>query len=74
MMLSKIYNSNLNSKISKSYCYLMVKKLFFFRKLESTQLNSLRASSNGLLDIFMLLSQVVEKFEIEHSSSDYDHF
>jgi len=43
-------------------------------KLESKQFNSLRASSNGILDIFTILSNVVQKFELESPSQDYDHF
>lgn len=53
---------------------LIVVTFFSFRKLESTQLNCLRASSNGLLDIFGLLSEVVQKFDVNPPSANYDHF
>lgn len=47
---------------------------FVIVKLESTQLHSLRASSNGLLDIFGLLSEVVQTFDVKSPSENYDHF
>jgi len=43
-------------------------------KLESTQLKSLRASSNGLLDILKVLSEVVQTFDLKTPHTDYDHF
>lgn len=46
----------------------------FFRTLESDQINSLRASSNGILDILTLLSEVVQKFDAKSPSTHYDHF
>lgn len=46
----------------------------FSRKLESNKISSLRKSSNNLLDTFTLLSDVVQRFNVETPSTNYDHF
>ncbi|XP_050535004.1 uncharacterized protein LOC126902023 [Daktulosphaira vitifoliae] len=42
--------------------------------LESPQLKALRSSSNGLLDILKLLSEVTDNFDLKSPSIKYDHF
>jgi len=53
---------------------MQLKILIFFRTLESAELHSLRSSSNSLLDILKVLSEVIQKFDLKSPSADYDHF
>jgi len=57
-----------------SFTYGQLKTLIFFRSLESAELHTLRSSSNSLLDILKVLSEVSQKFDLKFPSAEYDHF